>query len=85
MSQPSLFSHQERLERLHKLKNSLDNFKTHIDWEIYRKELDSMYSYNNGKGGRPHAKTIKVSSSMILKLQKPVSMIRNLLLISSIE
>lgn len=68
MIQPSLFSHQERLERLNKLKNPLDNFKTHIDWEIYREELESMYSYNNGKGGRPPYDPVKMFK--ILFLQK---------------
>lgn len=68
MSQPSLFSHQERLERLQKLKNPLDDFKTHINWEIYRNELESMYSHKNGKGGRPPYDPVKMFK--ILFLQK---------------
>jgi len=68
MSQPSLFSHQERLERLQKLKNPLDNFKTHINWEMYRNELESMYSHKNGKGGRPPYDPVKMFK--ILFLQK---------------
>ncbi|MCC7004669.1 IS5 family transposase [Candidatus Nomurabacteria bacterium] len=49
----SLFTEQDRENRLNEKANPLEEFKTLIDWEIYRDELESMFAYKNGKGGRP--------------------------------
>lgn len=49
----SLFTEEEREKRLNQKSNPLEGFKVLIDWEIYREELESMYSHKNGKGGRP--------------------------------
>jgi transposase, IS5 family len=49
----SLFNELEREKRFNQKSNPLEQFKTLIDWEIFREQLESMYSHKNGKGGRP--------------------------------
>jgi IS5 family transposase len=51
--QNNLFTELEKTNRLNRKKNPLEKFNDIIEWEIYREELDSMYNYENGKGGRP--------------------------------
>lgn len=53
MKHPDLYAIFDRLERLEKLKSPLDGFDQFIDWEIYREMLSSLYTHNQGKGGRP--------------------------------
>lgn len=49
----SLFNELEREKRFNQKSNPLEEFKTLIDWNVFRDELESMYSHKNGKGGRP--------------------------------
>jgi transposase, IS5 family len=53
MIQFTLFNEEDRVARLNKLNNPLEKFKTIIEWEIFREDLESMYKNENGKGGRP--------------------------------
>ena len=53
MIQFTLFSEEDRVARLNKLNNPLEKFKSMIEWEIFREDLESMYKNENGKGGRP--------------------------------
>lgn len=49
----NLFEEWNKQQKHNQHVNKLNEFNELIDWESFREELESMYSYKNGKGGRP--------------------------------
>lgn len=53
-SEPGFFDGHDRLHRLRDLNDQLEAFRSAVDFEIFRADLDAALGYRSGQpGGRP--------------------------------
>jgi hypothetical protein len=72
--QPGFFDADDRLKRLSDLGDQLDAFRTVVDFEMFRPELNAAIAYSNGsQGGRPPFDPVMMFKILVIQAANNLS------------